>query len=319
MTAENDQPVYTRAAHAPWREILRQRWSGRRDRALVLRDRDGVHQLLGKRRRPPAAEDFEAGPATAATGRFGLRGYDGAYLVQLDERPGTRIVTFPTQYGAEALDLHLLWWVHDPVQVVQTRTVRGWYPVRKDLDRRLRHLKDQYAAAGHGFGASEMMQYLAAPHRMPDCGLSYRITDVSERESETELRLGEPDGAGPPFAWTDKSREEYDFCQRAVREGPLELAGLWLARHPEEVNKVLNWAVDHADLLRGSTTWQDSVAGLLGKLTEQERQELSRLLRDRLVALGRSVPGPQGRGVEFEKIRSQANGWAGGVVNGRSA
>ncbi|MFB7667550.1 hypothetical protein ACFC1R_27020 [Kitasatospora sp. NPDC056138] len=231
----------------------------------------------------------------------------------------TRAVAFPTQYGTEALDIHVLWWVHDAVQAVQTRTVRGWYPVRKDFDRRLRHLKDQYAAAGHSFGASELMQYLAAPHRMSEFGLTYRVTDVSERENTAELRLGEPDGAGLPYAWTDKSREEYDFCKRAVQDGPVALASLWLARRPDEVSQVLNWAAAHADLLRGETTWQDSVAGLLGKLTAQEQQELSRLLRDRLVALGRSVPGPQGSGAEFRKIRSQANGWAGGVVNGRPA
>jgi hypothetical protein len=33
------------------------------------------------------------------------------------------------------------------------------------------------------------------------------------------------------------------------------------------------------------------MAGLLGKLTPQEQQELSELLRDRLVSLGRRVPG----------------------------
>ncbi|MCC4316607.1 hypothetical protein HUF15_39140 [Streptomyces samsunensis] len=41
------------------------------------------------------------------------------------------------------------------------------------------------------------------------------------------------------------------------------------------------------------------MAGLLGKLTPQEQQELSELLRDRLVSLGRHVPSPR---------RARANG-----------
>jgi hypothetical protein len=55
MTTEDNRPVYTLAPHAPWREILRQRLSGRRDRALVLRDREGAHHVLGTRR-PRGAE-----------------------------------------------------------------------------------------------------------------------------------------------------------------------------------------------------------------------------------------------------------------------
>ncbi|MGK4584852.1 hypothetical protein [Kitasatospora sp. HPMI-4] len=320
MTAENDQPVYTRAARAPWQEILLHRWSGRRDRALVLRDRNGLYHLPGNRRRRDVlpVEDLATGPAEQGAGiRAGLLGYDGAFLVHLDERPGTRAVAFPTSYGTESVDVQVLWWVHDAAQVVRTRTTHGWFPVRKDLDRRLRRLRDEYARAGHSLGAPELVQHLTAPHQLHDCGLTYRVTDVSARENDTELRLGEPGGTGLPYSWSDRSREEYDFCRRAVQEGPVSLAALWLVRHPDQVSEVLNWAVDHSGLIRGTTTWQDEMAGLLGRLTAQEQQELSQLMRDRLVALGRQVPGQQGPGVSWEKARSQANGWAGGVANGR--
>ncbi|MFB7471338.1 hypothetical protein [Kitasatospora sp. NPDC056184] len=325
MNADLDPPLYTRAARAPWREILGHRWSGRRDRALVLRDRAGDHHLAGTARRRFGTD--EDGPGQGAPG---LWGYDGAYLVQLDERPALRAVGIPTPYGTESFDVHVLWWAHDPVQVVRTATVRGWYPVRKDLEGRLRRLHEQYAAAGRRLGASEVMQYLAAPYAMADCGLGYRVTDVCARENADELRLGDGGGAGLPRGWNEESKEEYEFCRRAVQQGPVYLAALWLARRPEEVRQVLDWTVDHADLLRGATDWQDAVAGLLGRLTPQEQQELSRLLRDRLVALGRSVPGPASppsppstppppppsAAPEFGKVRIPADGWAGGMANG---
>lgn len=60
------------------------------------------------------------------------------------------------------------------------------------------------------------------------------------------------------------------------------------------------------------------MAGLLGKLTAQEQQELSRLLRDRLVALGRPVPGPQPPpAAGYGTAPRVAEGWANGAMNGR--
>ncbi|MCZ1006664.1 hypothetical protein [Streptomyces lydicus] len=322
MNTDTDKPVYALAPQAPWREILRQRWSGRLDRALVLRDRGGVYHVVGARYRsvpPRGAAGFGTGAAEkgAAAFRTRLRGYDSAFHVRLDEYPGTRAVALPTPYGTESVDVQVLWWVHDPLQVVRSRTTHGWFAVRKDLDRRLRHLKEEYGSDRRGLGAPEMMQDLAVPYELPDCGLAYRVTDVCAREDEGELRLGEPGDAGLPGSWTDKSREEYDFCTRAVREGPVSLAALWLVRHPDQVSQVLDWAVNHPGLIRGETNWQDEVAGLLGKLTAQERQELSEMLRDRLAALGRHVPGQQRSGTAGEGPRSHANGWARGTAKGQ--
>ncbi|MEV6616590.1 hypothetical protein AB0N31_22585 [Streptomyces sp. NPDC051051] len=322
MTTESNTPVYTRASHAPWREILWQRWSGRLDRALVLRDLGGGYHLAGARHATSHGAVLHTGEAPKEAAAFRtrtrLRGYDSAYLVQLDEHSGTRAVALPTHYGTESVDVQVLWWVHDPVQVVQSRTTHGWLAVRKALDRRLRHLKEEYAADGHGLAAPEMMQNLAVPRELPDCGLTYRATDISAREDDGELRLGEPGDASLPYSWSDTSREEYAFCKQAVQDGPVSLAALWLIRHPDQVSQVLDWTVNHSSLVRGETNWQDEVAGLLGKLTTQERQELSEMLRDRLVALGRQVPGQQRSGLDEEKVRSRVNGWAAGTVKGQS-
>lgn len=321
MNTDSDKPVYARAPRAPWREILRQRWSGRLDRALVLQDQGGAYHL-GKRRHRHAPT-YETAPfetSEMAEGSVGprgkLRGYNRAFLVELDERTGTRPVALPTHHGAESVDMRVLWWVHDPVQAVRSRTTHGWLPVRKDIDRRLRHLEEVHEATGHGLSVLEMMPTLSMPHELADCGLTYRVNDISAREEVGELRLGAPGEATLAYSWNETSLEEYEFCKRAVQDGPASLAALWLVRHPDHVNQVLDWVVNHSDLLKGETDWQDQVAGMLGQLTAQEQQELSEMLRDRLVALGRHVPGQQTSEVRRHRtIHSRANGWPRTTVN----
>ncbi|MET9292276.1 hypothetical protein [Streptomyces sp. NPDC003077] len=296
MTTGTPPPVYVSAPHAPWREILKQHWSGRRDRALVLRDRSGGYHVLGTRRRhstdPLSEADFDGagGPEGAEKGTRLPAGYEAAFHVRMGEQSGTRGVELPTVYGTEPVDVRVLWWVHDPVRVVRTGTANGWDVVRHALDRQLRHLDEAGATEGRGFGAPEVMLHLSAPQRLEASGLTYRVTDVSAREAGDVLRLGQGADADLPFSWTPERRREYEFCLQAVRGGPASLAALWLLRHPDQVSQVLDWSVNHQSLVRGEASWQDQVAGLLGRLTDPERVELSEMLRDRLVALGRRVP-----------------------------
>ncbi|GLV74391.1 hypothetical protein ACH4VS_18075 [Streptomyces hygroscopicus] len=291
MTTEDNHPVYTLAPHAPWREILRQRLSGRRDRALVLRDRAGAHHVLGTRHPRGAEPAMAADRAVSFPGLLG--GYEEAFRVRLGEQSETRSVTLPTAYGTESVDVRVLWWVHDPAQVVRSRTTCGWDVVRKNLDWCLHQLEEVQTTGGRSFGAPEMMHHLAAPQRLERVGLTYCVTDVQARDTGGELRLGQPGDAGLPYSWTAHRREEYEFCTQALRNGPLSLAALWLVRHPDQVSQVLDWSVRNPGLVREETDWQEEMAGLLGKLTPQEQQELSELLRDRLVSLGRRVPGPR--------------------------
>ncbi|MFF0295976.1 hypothetical protein ACFYST_20945 [Kitasatospora sp. NPDC004614] len=309
MSTENDAPLYVRAPRALWREVLRHRWSAPRNRALVLRDRSGGFHRAGADPSGPALGKFPAA-------RLRLRDYDQAYHVDLDQRIGSRTVGLPTGRGTASTDVRVLWWADDAAQVVRSGTLYGWHPVRKELERCLGHIGDEYAAVGKRVTADVLLQYLGGPRRLPDHGLVYRVTDVSTREDAEELRLGEPVEAGAPYPWTD-SREEYEFCKQAVQEGPVSLAALWLVRHPEQVSQVLDWAVGHADLIRGETTWQDQLAGLLGKLPQQEQDELSLLLHDRLSALGRRVPGPTPP--PAPQTPPPGHDWTGGGLNGRVA
>ncbi|MEU6057530.1 hypothetical protein [Streptomyces sp. NPDC047097] len=298
----NDDPnerIFTRASRAPWREILSHLWSRRRDRALVLRDGGGRYHLSGRPGGPEEPEEPEPWPpglpgSEGAEQPIRRGGYTDAFLVDLTEQVDTRAVGLPTVYGTESVDLYVAWWVHDPVQVVRSRTLYGWTVVRDHLTTALRHLGENQAVAGGGLGAPEVIHVLGPPQRVEGAGLSYRVFDVRPRETGEELLLGEAEQDAVRYSWTADRRGEYEFCVQALRNGPVSLAALWLLRRPDEVSAVLDWVVGHQDLLSQRTDWQDEMAVLLGTLTEQERQEMSRLLRDRLRALGRPAPAAWG-------------------------
>ncbi|MET7639521.1 hypothetical protein [Streptomyces sp. NPDC005438] len=296
----HEEPLYRLAPHSPWRELVRHRWSGRRDRALVLRDQMGTHYLCGAGRSEP--RDLKALPDTDGYGGLErpdpkprlFHRYQSAYHVDLGERSGTRNVALPTAAGTESLEIHYLWWVGDPVRVVRSGCAFGTQSVRADIDRRLRGLDQDRASQGRPLRIWEVTEELDGRLELEGPGLVYRVTDVRGLEAETELRLGPSGESGPPYSWTANRREDYTFCLRALRDGPASLAAMWLVRHPEQVSQVLDWSVSHGELLRGEPNWEDQVAGMLAALTQPEREELSRLLRDRLVALGRRVPGAKG-------------------------
>ncbi|MER8115354.1 hypothetical protein [Streptomyces sp. NPDC094031] len=290
----NDEPterLYYRASKPPWREILGHRWSAAKDWSLVLRDGMGDYFLLGRRGDPEDVGAYVPVPDEAAAPALGGT-YTDAFRVDATEHVDTRAVGLPTVYGTESVDLWVSWWVHDPVRVVRTRTVHGWHVVRTHLTGALHHLAEAQMVAGNGLGAPEIMQHLGMPQRMEETGLSYRVFDVRLRESGEELLLGQEEGEGVRYSWTPSRRGEYEFCLQALHAGPVSLAALWLLRHPDQVRQVLDWAVDHPSLLSPPRTdWQEELAALLGTLTDQERKEISYLLRDRISALGRSVPG----------------------------
>ncbi|MFB8139417.1 hypothetical protein [Streptomyces parvus] len=291
MNDPSTERLYHRAARPPWREILSHRWSGTRDWSLVLRDADGDYFLLGAPGEPEDAGAYVPPPDEAAAP--GLGGdYVEVFRVDVTEHEDTQAVGLPTVYGRESVDLWVAWWVRDPVRVVRTRTLHGWHMVRTHLTSSLHHLAEAQAAAGSGLGAPEIMQYLGAPQHLEETGLSYRVLDVRLRDTGEELRLGQDEGDGVRYSWTTSRRGEYEFCLQALRAGPASLAALWLLRHPDQVRQVLDWAVDHETLLTPARTdWQEELATLLGTLTDQERKEISYLLRDRISALGRPVPG----------------------------
>ncbi|MCX5386265.1 hypothetical protein [Streptomyces sp. NBC_00083] len=290
MSDESTERIYARTVRSPWREIVSHRWSATNDWALVLRDPAGEYYLLGHRGDPedtrphlPVSDDA---PAPRLGGKF-----TEVFRVDTAEHVDTQAVGLPTVYGRESVDLWVSWWVHDPVRVVCTRTIYGWQVVRARLTSALHYLAKAQTAAGNGLGAPEIMQHLGVPQRL-DEGLSFRVFDVRLRGTGEELLLGQDQGEGVTYSWTNSGRGEYEFCLQALHAGPVSLAALWLLRHPDQVPQVLDWAVDHQALLSPPRTdWQEELAALLGTLTDQERKEISYLLRDRISALGRPVPG----------------------------
>lgn len=300
MTDDTLALLFKHAQHAPWREILRYRWSVQHESALVLRDVEDVyHVLWGGRHRQDGTSDAgtgvqadstEAGPEAPRL----RNAYEAVFHVDVAHHGNTRALRIPHQYGPpEPVSLRVSWWVHDPAQVVRTQTTHGWNAVRRDLDLRLRDLEKTYAVDSQPLNADELAHHLVPPRQLGHCGISYEVTDTSSREADDELLLSGPDAGSFPYAWTATRREEYDFCLQAVRNGPVSLAALWLLRQPDQVRAVLDWSVGNKELIRDEVGWEDRVVGLLGSLSEEERQELSELLRDRLLALGRGVPRDQ--------------------------
>ncbi|AWL39328.1 MULTISPECIES: hypothetical protein [unclassified Streptomyces] len=291
MNDESTERLYVRVAGPPWKAILRQRWSTARDWSLVLRDDAGDYRFLGHGGDPDDAGAY--GPASAEAAPPGLGGrYTDVFRVDTTEHVDSQAAGLPTVYGTESVDLWVSWWVHDPVRVVRTRTAHGWHVVRTRLTGALHHLAEAQAVAGSGLGAPEIMQYLGGPQRLDEAGLSYRVFDVRLRESGEELLIGQDADEGVRYSWTASRRGEYEFCLQALQAGPASLAALWLLRHPDQVRQVLDWAVDHQSLLSPPRSdWQEELAVLLGTLTDQERKEISYVLRDRISALGRPVPG----------------------------
>ncbi|MFC9230803.1 hypothetical protein ACFTZI_17895 [Streptomyces decoyicus] len=291
MSDESTERLYFRTARPPWREILSHRWSAARDWSLVFRDAAGDYFFLGRRGDPEDTGAYVPVPDEAAAPGVG-GSYTDVFRVDTTEHVDTRAVALPTVYGTESVDLWVSWWVHDPVRIVRTRTVHGWHVVRTHLTSALHHLAEAQAVSGNGLGAPEIMQHLGMPQRLKEKGLSYRVFDVRLRETGEELLIGQEEGEGVRYSWTTSRRGEYEFCLQALHAGPVSLAALWLLRHPDQVRQVLDWAVDHQNLLSPPRTdWQEELAVLLGTLTDQERKEISYLLRDRISALGRPVPG----------------------------
>ncbi|MGP4114271.1 hypothetical protein ACTWP5_25600 [Streptomyces sp. 4N509B] len=290
---ENRTPLFREAPQAAWREILRQRWSRRSDEALVLLDRTGLHQVMWPRRYS-SAQPAGAGRAREAEGHADpvlLGGYTAAYRVRLAESRAARPVRLTPTYGPpESVSVHVHWWVHDPALVVRAQVEHGWAVVSQSLAHRLQELESELAAAARPMDAAEVLRHMSRPKHLSDCGLTYRVADVRTREPDGELLLAPSGGRGFPSAWTPSRRQEYDFCLYAIRNGPVSLVALWLLSQPEQVREVLEWTVSNQALIREETTWQDEIAGLLGALSEEERRELSKLLRDRLLRIGRGTP-----------------------------
>ncbi|MDI5965646.1 hypothetical protein [Streptantibioticus silvisoli] len=300
-----DTPIYRQAPLSGRREIVRARLSGRRDRALVVRDHEGVHHVRWPPRRqavhptltPEAADTRSQAIRWTLPALLRRGGYDQAFHVDISDHPGALTVSLAEPYGPESATLRVVWWVHDPARVVRAQAAYPWDVVRTELGHHVDALSQRYESSGSVFGVAQARQELAAPRLVGDYGLVYQVTDVRPRDAGGEVLLGSSHGGGFPGIWSANRREEYDFCLRAIHSGPAALAALWLMNQPDQVSRVLDWVSLHDDVIQREQDWQHEMAGLLGRLSDEEQLELSVLVRDRLRGLGRRVPARPGRPV----------------------
>lgn len=292
VTSHTMEATYWRAPRSPRWEVLRHRLSPPDDHALVLRDEHHGHHVLWHQQRTQERGDSGGSrPGDAAEWTPRPRAYVDAFHVDVTRREGTMAIRLPHQYGPpEPVTLRVVWWVHDPIQVVRSSTAYGWTAVRHDLEGHLRDLEKQQAVEGRYVDVGAVAHRVAAPFLLDHRGITYQVTEVFPQEGSEELLLSGQGSGDSPHTWSPTRRDEYDFCLQAVRNGPVSLAALWLMRRPDQVREVLDWSVGHRGLIREESGWQDQMTGLLSVLSEEERMEISEVLKERLLALGRRVP-----------------------------
>lgn len=129
------------------------------------------------------------------------------------------------------------------------------------------------------------------PRAIDDKGLVYWFLDPPEG-----FLTGQAADHGPvlPPVFGEAHREAYRFYREVVKGGPADLAAFWLLQHPEQAKDVLDWTVEHRDLLadRKNTppierdSWEYALAEALRDLTEEDRAFLGANMAGILKDLG---------------------------------
>ncbi|MCQ8773314.1 hypothetical protein [Streptomyces telluris] len=139
-----------------------------------------------------------------------------------------------------------------------------------------------YFLLGRRGGPDDMGAYVAAPDEAATPGMRGSYTDVFRVDVTEHV---DTRAVGIPTVYGTES---------------VDLWVSWWVHDPVRVvrtDTLHGWHVILTHLtsaLRLSpprTDWQEELASLLGRLSDQERKEISCVLRDRISALGRQVPG----------------------------
>ncbi|MGK5731675.1 hypothetical protein [Streptomyces sp. URMC 124] len=259
-------PLWTRSRRSPLRELIRFRLSHPDHAALVLVEPDG---------RAGAEPSGRLSLLKAVTG-----GYEEAYVV--DTGPRTGMWQLPV--GAEPAVLEVTWWVADPAQAVLSGPgpADPWATVSGHLDRLLHAMAARTRSVGQELTPQHVAQYLSRPQPLEGTGLVCCVETTVPVFDQPGPTVGT---GAPPQLWSPQRREEYEFYLQAVRTGPDALAALWLLRHPDEVQKVLEWVSDHPRAGEPAPREDDIVCRALDGLSAEEREQLAKVVVERIHAM----------------------------------
>lgn len=260
---------------SPLRSLLRHRFSSRVDRALVFLSPSGDDRVVHPRgvRACPYRE-----PTLTMVGR---RAFDRVSWVRMAEHSAPMEFACPDSGGWPQPPSQgtATWWVSEPVTVARRGLSAGDVPawIAQDVARRA-----ELGASGPGMSVQDPETFPVragepdgrggepavadAEWHVPEVGIAYRL---HPRPPSPSSRT--PPGSAMPSTWDAEERAAFRFYREVVAQGPHGLAALWLLRHPDEARDVLNWAVEHRNLLTDEAAWEHSLAALLQGLSASDR------------------------------------------------
>ncbi len=263
-------PLVEPLTASPFRSVLHLRSAAhaRPDRALVLIAQDGT-ALVGMPAGHVGGFDHpRPGLLRVLGGVFPRSGW-----VSLTERPDWVDVEAPAggTMPQPAIRHSVSWQVNDPVTVVRNGITADAVPAWI-----ARHI------AENGMGSGGL-------HVVPDAGVVYRVLQQPATDP-TGARAAPP----LPFSWDSGMLNSFQFFRELITGDPRGLAALWLLYHPHDAKEVLDWTVEHRQLLLpqqepadrepGPDSWERSLATALRNLSEADRAfvgvNMARLLND---------------------------------------
>lgn len=280
----------TEVVYNPVSELLKHRRGTRRGTALVFGDGQAWRMV---------------GPGVSARNaevrlRDVLRGrYRSVYRVRLGERLNAFDLNLAAADSGAVIEatVQLSWWVSDPVAAASSRTIDGGPLVRLAVGRRLADIARGHASADVGAAEQQAALELAAVSHLPHAGLSYGYGHTAftlaaagrEQLSELDRLRRELDLED---ARLQLERRRILFFGELLRTGREGLLAYWLARSPEDVQKVFD-RLHGPSAEQWASGWQaeQPPALLPGRLVQElddfERSQLRTEIAAALVAMGR--------------------------------
>ncbi|MFJ1590128.1 hypothetical protein ACIOD0_07755 [Kitasatospora albolonga] len=256
-------PLITPLRSSPAWQLFRHRLGAPAERALVFLANDGADEMV-----PPRGGDHWGYPRpTVRAARAG--GFHDIVWVSLAER---RIsVDIPRRPPKPPARYGVVWKVGNPVVAARER-------ITEERARNLviGHIKGPATLPGAAdplrrpppyFGTAEVAPP-GQPQVLEDFGLEYWFLDPPAAFLPTAGPGTEP---ALPEGFGEAHREAYRFYREVVTGGPVDLAALWLLMQPEQAREVLDWTVDHRDLLTDKNSWEHTLAATLRSLTPEDR------------------------------------------------
>ncbi|MFC8073914.1 hypothetical protein ACFUN8_00070 [Streptomyces sp. NPDC057307] len=269
-------PLIAPLTSSPVWQLLRLRFSAPENRALVFLADGGTDGMV-----PPRGGDYWGYPRPTLRA-VRQEDYFDIVWVSLTER---RIsVDIPRRPPKPSARYEVAWRISNPVVAARNR-------ITEEQAEHLvaSHINEAATLPGAAaplrqppphFGMTEV-EPPGQPRVIDGFGLTYWFLDPPAALLPIPGTGAEP---ALPSGFGEAHREAYRFYREVIAGGPVGLAALWLLNQPEQAKDVLDWTVDHRNLLSDKDSWEHTLAATLQSLTPEDRGfvgvNLARVLSD---------------------------------------